>query len=115
MNGVSIIIPAYNARHTLRECLQAATTLKWHGNLEIIVVNDGSTDDTSEIASSFSGVEVVDAPHGGAACATNLGIKAAHHDMVILLDADAVPEKGWLEKIIPSFDDPTVAAVGGIS
>lgn len=113
ISGVSIIIPAYNAKRTLRECLQAATTLKWPGELSVIVVNDGSTDNTSDIASSFSGVEVIDVAHGGAARATNIGIKAAHHNMVVLLDADAVLEKAWLEKIIPSFDDPTVAAASG--
>ncbi|MEA3253755.1 MAG: glycosyltransferase [Chloroflexota bacterium] len=113
MNGISVIIPAYNAGHTLRECLQAATTLGWCGGLEIIVVNDGSSDNTSEIASSFPGVKVIDVPHGGAARATNIGIKAANHNIVVLLDADAVLEKDWLEKIISSFDDSTVAAVGG--
>ena len=47
MNGASIVIPAYNAGRTLRECLQAATTLKWTGAVEVIVVNDGSSDSTS--------------------------------------------------------------------
>jgi len=113
VNGVSIVIPAYNAEYTLRECLQAATNLKWTGDLEVIVVNDGSTDKTAEIASSFPGVKVIDVPHGGAARATNIGIKRAQHDMMVLLDADAVLEKDWLEKIIPSFDNPAVAAVWG--
>ncbi len=113
MNGVSIVIPAYNAEHTLHECLQAATDLEWTGDLEVIMVNDGSTDKTAEIASSFPGVEVVNMPHGGAARATNIGIKKAQHDMIVLLDADAVLEKNWLEKIMPSFDNPAVAAVWG--
>jgi glycosyltransferase involved in cell wall biosynthesis len=63
MTGVSIVIPAYNAGHTLRECLQSATTLRWCGELDVIAVNDGSTDNTSEIASSFPGVKVIDIPH----------------------------------------------------
>ena len=113
MNGVSIVIPAYNAERTLRECLESATALKWHGELEVIVVNDGSTDNTSEVASSFFVVKVIDVPHGGAARATNIGIKAAHRNMVVLLEADVMLEKDWLEKILPSFDDPSVAAVGG--
>ena len=113
VGGISIVIPAYNAEHTLYECLQAATTLKWPGEIEVIVVNDGSSDNTSEIAFSFSGVEVIDVPHGGAARATNLGVKAARHETVVLLEADVVLEEDWLEKIIPSFDDPSVAAAGG--
>ena len=113
MNSVSIVIPAYNAERTLRECLQATTTLKWSGELEVIVVNDGSSDKTSEIASSFSKVKVIDVPHEGVAQATNIGVKAAHYDMVVLLDADAILEKEWLEKIVPPFDDPTVATASG--
>ena len=113
MNGVSIVIPAYNAEHTLQECLQAATTLKWAGAVEVIVVNDGSSDKTSEIASSFSEVKVINIPHEGVAQATNIGVKAAHYDIVVLVDADAVLEKDWLEKIIPYLDDSSVAAASG--
>ena len=113
MSNVSIVIPAYNAKHTLGECLQAVATLKSTGELEVIVVNDGSTDSTSEIASSFPGVRVVDINHGGAARATNIGIQAAHYDIVVLVDTDAIVENDWLEKIIPSLDDPTIAAVSG--
>jgi len=113
MNSVSIVIPAYNAERTLRECLQGVTTLKWSGELEVIVVNDGSSDKTSEIASSFSKVKVINVPHEGVAQATNIGVKAAHYDIVVLVDADAVLETDWLEKIIPSLDDSSVAAVSG--
>ena len=113
MSSVSIVIPAYNAEPTLRECLQAVTTLKSTSEVEVIVVNDGSTDRTSEVASSFPGVRVIDISHGGAARATNIGIQAAHYDIVALIDTDAVVENDWLEKIIPSLDDPTIAAVSG--
>ena len=113
MNSVSIVIPAYNAEHTLRECLQAVTTLESTSEVEVIVVNDGSTDRTSEVASSFPGVRVIEIRHGGAARATNIGIQAAHYDIVVLVDADAVVENDWLKKIIPSLDDPTIAAVSG--
>jgi len=113
MSSVSIVIPAYNAEHTLRECLQAATTLESTSEVEVIVVNDGSTDSTSEVASSFPGVRVIEIRHGGAARATNIGIQAAQYDIVVLVDADAVLENDWLEKIIPSLDDPTIAAVSG--
>ncbi len=113
MSGVSIIIPAYNTERTIGECLSAATNLAWPGDLEVIVVNDGSSDKTGEIASRFSGVRVINVPNGGAPRATNIGIQAAHHDIVVSLDADAILEKDWLKKIIPSFDDPSVAAVAG--
>ena len=58
-------------------------------------------------------MRVIDIPQRGVAHATDIGIMAAHHDIVVLLDADAIPEKEWLEKIITSFEDPNVAAAGG--
>ena len=113
MNGISIIIPAYNAEGTLNECLRSITALEWSSELEVILVNDGSTDKTAEIAASFSPVIIIDVPHYGAARATNRGIKAARHDIIALIEADVTLEKDWLERIIPAFDDPSVAAVGG--
>ncbi len=113
MNGVSIIIPAYNAEQTIAKCLAAATSLEPVGDVEIITVDDGSSDKTGEIASSFSGVQVIDVPNGGPSRARNIGIQAAQHDIIVALDADAILEKDWLKKIIPSFDEPDVAAVGG--
>ena len=113
MNGVSIIIPAYNSEKTIAECISAAQNLDWDGEVEVIVVNDGSSDRTADIASTFPGVKVINTPNGGAPRATNIGIQAAHNDIVVSLDSDAILEKHWLQKIIPSFDDPTVGAVAG--
>ncbi len=113
MVGVSIIIPAFNAERTIADCLYSAINLRWHGDLEIIVVNDGSTDRTAAIASSFTKVKLINVPGGGASRATNIGIQTARHDIVVSLDADAILEKDWLQKIIPSFDEEEVAAVGG--
>jgi len=113
MNGVSIIIPAYNSEQTIAKCLDAATSLEQPGDVEIIVVNDGSRDKTGEIASSFSGVQVINVPNGGGSRAINIGIKAAHHEILVSLDADAMLEKDWLKKIVPYFSEPDVAAVAG--
>ncbi len=113
MNGVSIIIPAYNSEKTIAECISAAQNLDWDGEVEVIVVDDGSTDRTAAIASSFPKVQLISVPNGGASRATNIGIRAAHHDIVVSLDADAVLEKDWLEKVIPSLDEQGVAAVAG--
>lgn len=113
MNDVSIIIPAYNSEETIAECISAAQNLDWDGEVEVIVVNDGSRDRTADIALSFPGVKVITVPNGGAPRATNIGIQAARNDIVVSLDADAMLEKHWLQKIMPSFDDPSVGAVAG--
>ncbi|GAI93903.1 unnamed protein product, partial [marine sediment metagenome] len=113
MNGVSIIIPAYNSEKTIAECMSAVQNLAWDGEVEVIVVNDGSCDRTADIASTFPRVKVINIPNGGAPRATNIGIQAAQNDIVVSLDADAILEKHWLQKIMPLFNDPTVGAVAG--
>ncbi len=113
MNSVSIIIPAYNAEKTIAECLASIQNLDWDGEREVILVNDGSTDRTAEIAATFSGVKVISVPNGGAPRATNIGIQAAHYDIVASVDADVVLERGWLKNIVYPFEDPNVAGVTG--
>ena len=113
MNGVSIIIPAYNSEKTIAECIGAAQNLDWDGEVEVIVVNDGSSDRTGDIASTFPGVEVINIANGGAPRATNIGIEAARNDIVVSLDADAILEERWLQKIMPLFDDQSIGAAAG--
>ncbi|MFC1945246.1 glycosyltransferase [Chloroflexota bacterium] len=113
LDGVSVIIPAYNAANTLGKCLESAIKQKWLSGYEIIVVNDGSKDKTKEIALSFPDVQVINTINGGASKATNIGINKALYGIVVSLDADAVLADDWLEKIMPHFADQSVAAVGG--
>jgi glycosyltransferase involved in cell wall biosynthesis len=90
---ISVVIPAYNAAHFLPRCLSSvfAQTLK---PAEVIVVDDGSTDDSAEIARKL-GARVVSRPNGGLSAARNTGIQSAENDWVALLDADDLwsPEK----------------------
>jgi cellulose synthase/poly-beta-1,6-N-acetylglucosamine synthase-like glycosyltransferase len=113
MKGISVVIPAYNAEGTIGDCLRAAKSLEYAGDLEVIVVNDGSTDKTADIALTFPMVRVISVPNGGAPRATNIGIQAAKYDIVVSLDADAMLERDWLQKVVPLFDDPKIAAVAG--
>ena len=95
---VSIIIPAYNAERFIAETLASART-QTHGNLEIIVVDDGSTDGTAsiveEIASVDRRVQLLRQPNGGVAAARNLGIERARGEFIAPLDADDIwhPQK----------------------
>jgi len=113
LSGVSLIIPAYNAEKTIAECLAAVQNQDWDDEMEVILVNDGSTDSTAEIASTFPQVQVLSIPNSGAPAATNIGMKAARYDIVASVDSDAILEKEWIKKIMPWFNDPNVAAVGG--
>ena len=113
MRDVSIVIPAYNAEHTILECVHSALGQEWSGKVEVIVVNDGSTDRTGEVLSGIGAVKLVDVVNGGAARASNIGINMSNFEVVVSLDADAVLEPGWLQKVMPCFDEPGVGAVGG--
>ena len=86
---VSILIPAYNAARTLAETLGSAATQTWH-RIEIIVVDDGSTDHTREVARAFESrsVKVVTQPNAGAAAARNRALRDAQGDFIQWLDAD---------------------------
>jgi glycosyltransferase involved in cell wall biosynthesis len=86
---VSIIIPCYNAARWLAETVESALAQTWPEK-EIIVVNDGSSDDSLGIAGSFvaRGVTVIDQPNRGASAARNRGLQAARGGLVQFLDAD---------------------------
>ena len=87
MKNISVIIPAYNAEKTLAETLQSIAAQTRPAD-EIIVVDDGSTDTTSNIADSVPGVRLIRQNNSGVGLAFNTGIAAASHPLIALLDAD---------------------------
>jgi glycosyltransferase involved in cell wall biosynthesis len=93
---VSIIIPCYNAERWFAETLESALAQTWPEK-EIIVVNDGSRDDSLAVARRFEsrGVTVIDQPNRGASAARNHGLRLARGDFIQFLDADDLlaPEK----------------------
>ncbi len=95
---VSIIIPCHNAAPWLGQCLDSALAQTWPER-EVIVVNDGSTDDSGEIARRFAsrGVRVFDQANRGAAAARNAGLGAARGEFVQFLDADDLLDARKLE------------------
>ena len=83
---ISVVIPAYNAARFLPRCLKSvfAQTLQPE---EVIVVDDGSTDSTAEVAEAL-GARVINRRNGGLSAARNTGIKGASSEWIALLDAD---------------------------
>jgi glycosyltransferase involved in cell wall biosynthesis len=85
---VSIIIPTYNRRHTLARALDSVLAQS-HSQLELIVVDDGSTDDTVRfLLQHYPQVQVFSQPQQGVSAARNLGIRAATGSWIALLDSD---------------------------
>ena len=110
---ISVIVPAYNAEKHLARCLEALLAQTMPRNqYEIIVVDDGSRDATYKIAQSL-GVRVLSQANGGAAAARNLGAQNARGAIVIFIDADSVPDKSWLEKMVAPFANPDIAGASG--
>ncbi|GAA4007450.1 hypothetical protein GCM10022232_54510 [Streptomyces plumbiresistens] len=114
---VSMIVPAYNEK----ECI--ANTLKSLAQsthpIEIIVVDDGSTDGTSEIARSAAdslgmfNVRVIRQENAGKPAALNNGVRSASHDLVVMMDGDTVFEADTVRQLVQPFADPEVGAVAG--
>ncbi|MBV2235046.1 MAG: glycosyltransferase family 2 protein [Sterolibacterium sp.] len=85
--GISVIVPAYNAGRYLHSAIGSVLAQTCQAG-EIVVVDDGSTDDTARIAAGFAAVRVIERPHAGAAAARNAGVDAARFQYVAFLDAD---------------------------
>jgi len=107
----SVVIPAFNSADTIEDTLRALQdqTAK---DFEVIVVDDGSADNTREIAKIY-GVRLITQEHRGPAAARNHGAKEAKGDILVFTDADCLPMKTWLEEMLRPFSDPEVVGVQG--
>lgn len=115
---VSVVVPVYNRPEILAECLAALAEQKTSRSWEVIVVDDGSSDDLSGIEASFRSrlplTWVTLAKNGGPARARNTGIGKARGDIVLFTDADCRPEPDWLEEMARPFDNPEVTGAKGV-
>jgi GT2 family glycosyltransferase/DNA-binding beta-propeller fold protein YncE len=109
---VSVIVCAYNAEDTLEDNLRALESLTYP-DFEIIVVNDGSRDCTSEIAHAHVHVRVIDVPNGGLSAARNIGLAQATGEIVAYTDADTRPDRDWLTYLVQPFLTSDVVGSGG--
>ncbi|MDJ0753043.1 MAG: sugar transferase [Ardenticatenaceae bacterium] len=112
---ISIIIPAQNAEVSIEECIRALQQQTIQNKIrEIIVVDNGSTDQTAVIAER-AGARVLSELRGGAAAARNTGIETATGDIICFTDADCCPTEDWVEKITYRLrEDPEIIGAKGI-
>ncbi|SCW82491.1 Glycosyltransferase, catalytic subunit of cellulose synthase and poly-beta-1,6-N-acetylglucosamine synthase [Paenibacillus tianmuensis] len=138
--SISVLVPAYNEELTIKNCIDAMNGLNYR-NHEVIIVNDGSKDDTlSKLhellvlesrhrepggqlvykpvkgfyqSSRYPHIFVIDKHNGGKADSLNAGIDYAVSDIVITLDADSMLEARSLQYVSQYFHDPDVIALGG--
>lgn len=111
---VSIIVPCYNEGLTLRNCINSILSQNYE-KYEILIINDGSTDNTLEVANSLSHpkIRTFTKSNGGKASALNYGIKRSNGEIIISLDADSIFLPDTLSKLIIPFTNPEIIAVCG--
>lgn len=112
MHKISVIVPAFNAASTLGTCIESllSQTLT---PVEVIVIDDGSHDDTAVIASRYAVRLIKLDTNSGPGVARNAGAEQAMGDMLAFTDADCVAPPDWLERLAAALDAPGVAAVTG--
>lgn len=105
---VSVIVPAYNSEKTIKNCVNSIQKQSYK-NLEIIVVNDGSKDDTLKILNDISKddnrVKVIDIPNGGVSHARNMGIDNAHGDYITFVDSDDTIKPDMYEHLLSLMEE----------
>lgn len=110
---VSIIIPTYNEEEHLPSCLGSISSLNYLKNdIELVVVDNGSTDSTREIAESY-GAKVLCNDSLNVSGLRNLGVSESTGEIIAFVDADCIVTEGWLSNASIYFDDLDVAAWGG--
>ena len=112
MKTISVIIPTYNYARFIREAIDSALA-QTHAPLEVIVVDDGSTDDTAQVLAEYgSSIRAIRQQNQGVAAARNTGLAAARGEYVTFLDSDDVWKPLKLERQIARFDaDPALGLV----
>ncbi len=113
MPDVSLYIPCYNASKYIEKCLSSILA-QTYPIQEILIVDDGSTDDTVEVVKKFPSIQIVKHPENrGLAAARNTGIRELKFEFIANIDSDCVAEKDWLEQLMKNMTENNIAGVGG--
>jgi len=110
------VVPAYNEESYLPQCLESilAQTRELGDAVEIIVVNNASSDRTREVALSYPGVQVVDEPRKGLTYARQAGFLASRGALIANVDSDSRLTPGWVKQVLAAFaEEPKLVALSG--
>jgi len=117
--AISFLLPAYNEEKMIGKCIDSIdmAASNYEGKTEIIVVNDGSTDNTEKIAREhlsslrYASGKIFTIPNSGKGFALEFGLKQISGDIVFRMDSDSLIDKNGISLIMPHFDDPIVGSV----
>jgi cellulose synthase/poly-beta-1,6-N-acetylglucosamine synthase-like glycosyltransferase len=107
---ISVLIPVYNDCDNVVKAISSCKELNYP-KVEIVVVNDGSTDATMSVCKKIKGVKLIDKSHTGKANSLNVGLKRATGEIISVLDADSYFTKDAFRNMVGYFDNPKVGAV----
>jgi len=112
---VSVVVPVLNGCRTIETCLKSLLAMDYpQDRFEIVVVNNGSTDRTTEILSHFRNkVKLLTEAKRGPSAARNQGIRGSSGDIIAFIDADCIADAGWLRNLVGPLQDNSVGIVGG--
>jgi GT2 family glycosyltransferase len=109
---VSVVVCSYDGAATLEECLRSLMALDYP-DYEVILVDDGSRDNTPQIAAQFPQVIYLRQPNLGLSVARNVGARAANGEVVAYTDSDCVADEHWLLHLVQAMRAQEVRAIGG--
>jgi GT2 family glycosyltransferase len=109
---VSVVVCVYNGERTLDACLASLKNINYP-DYEVIVVNDGSTDSSQQIAERYDYIRLINQENKGLSEARNVGIRAANGEIIAFTDSDCTADVDWLTHLVARFQSSDFAAVGG--
>lgn len=112
---VSVVVPAYNEHFNIANCIEALLAQDYPADrLEIIIVDNNSTDDTADIVRKYPVTLLHERDIQTPAASRNRGIRHAQGEIVAFTDADCIPEPDWLSHMVAPFSDSQVVGVAGV-
>ncbi|MBD3667005.1 MAG: glycosyltransferase family 2 protein [Kangiella sp.] len=120
---VSVLLPAWNEEVGIIKTIESVLNSDYH-DFELIVINDGSTDNTDKLVKNFIAdyeqepnqlipIKYLSLTNGGKARALNKGLEVAEGNIIITIDADCIVDQKAIYKFVQQFDDPSIGAVAG--